>query len=415
MRNNKTSDTGPVKGRVFSYLRWSSDRQSWGDSERRQNEAAEAWCARQGLSLAGQAKDEGVSAFTGKNRRQGSALDSLLKTVSAGDILLLEDNDRFSREDTVTALSSLREIVRKGVTVVFLKTGVEVRADNFNDPSVLFANFFQSYLGHAESAKKSVRVKASWDARKAALKKGTPMNQNLPSWLRWNSETKQVLVIDERAEIVRRMFKLYLETRSIRRVTRQFITEGIPCISKRKGSRWTNTYIHHTLTNRSVIGDCLHTNPPTPNIFPAIVAEKDFYAVAERLKVGRHFTAAARKRDANLFVGLAVCSKCGRPMNKNTYRRPSGQRSYLVCGAGLHDSSDCGLAGVRYEVFEKSFAFMLTHSVRVREALTQDGSSPSQLALFQGQLGTVQNRANKLLTELREDDNPSRRVILART
>jgi len=30
-------------GRVFSYLRWSTDSQTWGDSERRQNMAAEQW------------------------------------------------------------------------------------------------------------------------------------------------------------------------------------------------------------------------------------------------------------------------------------------------------------------------------------------------------------------------------------
>jgi hypothetical protein len=39
------------KGRVFSYLRWSSEPQSWGDSERRQAKLAEDWCRRHGKTL----------------------------------------------------------------------------------------------------------------------------------------------------------------------------------------------------------------------------------------------------------------------------------------------------------------------------------------------------------------------------
>src|SRR5882724_9044002 len=383
--NNQFVNSG--NNRVFSYLRWSSERQTWGDSERRQNEMAEAWCARLGLNLSGCEKDEGVSAFKGKNHGQGTGLDRLLKIVGPGDTILVEDNDRFSRQDTVTALSALRDIVSRGVKLVFLKTGVEVTAANFNDPSVLFPNFFQGYLANAESAKKAARVKASWEARKAAMvKEGKPMNQNLPSWLRWNWETKEVVQIPERVQIVRRIFKLYLDNGSIKKVTRQLVSEGIPSISKRKSAGWSNSFIHHLLTNRSVLGYSLHTNPPTPNIFPKIVAEKDFYAVGGRLKVARNFCAAARKADANLFTGIALCSKCGRPMNKNTYRRKETQRSYLICGAALHDTSNCGTSGIRYDVFENSFLGLLTQDETVRAVLTGKTAEPGKVDSLKAEL-----------------------------
>jgi len=75
MRNNNAivDSNGRLQGRVFSYLRWSTPEQSWGDSERRQNALAEAWCARHGVTLAGTEVDQGVSAFKGANRRSGSA------------------------------------------------------------------------------------------------------------------------------------------------------------------------------------------------------------------------------------------------------------------------------------------------------------------------------------------------------
>jgi len=45
------------------------------------------WCAQRGLRLVGQEKDEGVSAWTGRNQREGSGLCRLLKRVKPGDYL----------------------------------------------------------------------------------------------------------------------------------------------------------------------------------------------------------------------------------------------------------------------------------------------------------------------------------------
>jgi len=149
MRDRKIADNLPIMGRVFSYLRWSSDRQTWGDSERRQNDMAEASCARNGVKLAGQEKDEGVSAFKGANRRAGSGLDRLLHIMRAGDVLLVEDNDRWSREKPLDSLNALRSTVNKGVKIVFLRTGVEMTRENFDNPEILFPSFFGSYLANA--------------------------------------------------------------------------------------------------------------------------------------------------------------------------------------------------------------------------------------------------------------------------
>jgi hypothetical protein len=68
--------------------------------------------------------------------------------LGRGDTVLIEDNDRFSRERPLDSLIALREIVSRGVEVAFLKTGVIVNKNNFDDPAVLFPNFFQSFLAN---------------------------------------------------------------------------------------------------------------------------------------------------------------------------------------------------------------------------------------------------------------------------
>ena len=95
-----------TQGRVFSYLRWSSEPQTWGDSERRQLAMAERWCEQRGLVLTDKYRDSGVSAYHGRNR--SSQLGELLKEARRGDYVLVEDNDRLSRQNWFEGMSLLR-------------------------------------------------------------------------------------------------------------------------------------------------------------------------------------------------------------------------------------------------------------------------------------------------------------------
>jgi DNA invertase Pin-like site-specific DNA recombinase len=122
-----------VKTSAFSYLRWSSQPQIWGDSERRQLQAAEARCRQRGLTLSDRFEDRGVSAWNGKNQER--ALGDLLRIAKRGDYLLVEDADRLSRRDWLTAQNFVAGIAAKGVTIVTLNDNKEINAERLRlDP-----------------------------------------------------------------------------------------------------------------------------------------------------------------------------------------------------------------------------------------------------------------------------------------
>lgn len=126
-----------------SYTRWSSDGQGDGGSDRRQKQMAERWCVERGLSLTGLEKDEGVSGWKGRNQREGSGLPRLLKIIKPGDFLLVEDNDRLSRQDWFAHMTFLGNIVSRGVTVVTLTNGNEMtRSDSKAIPRVSCRPFY---------------------------------------------------------------------------------------------------------------------------------------------------------------------------------------------------------------------------------------------------------------------------------
>jgi hypothetical protein len=210
---------------------------------------------------------------------------------------------------------------------------------------------------------------------------------------------------------VRTIFRLYNGGLSIRPITQKLTLDGVPCISKQKNGHWTINYVGQLLRSRSVIGDCLHTNPPTPGIFPAIVTEKEFYAAQSRLDVAHHFTGPRGKSVSNLVKGLAVCSKCGAPMNKITYRRiGKTERAYLVCGAAQHGSSDCGRHGMRYDVFEQSLLSL--NGASLLKALAGD-KAPSPVDALKTKLASVQARCNGWMRSIEGQTEISPRILAA--
>jgi DNA invertase Pin-like site-specific DNA recombinase len=143
------------QGQVFPYTRWSSEPQTLGYSERRQEQMPQDWCRRNGRTLAEQRfTDRGVSGRMGDNRKTG-ALGALLKLVAPGDTILVEDSDRWSREKPLESLNALRDTVNRGMDIVFLKTGVTVSRLNLDDPSVLIPSFFAAFLANAENEKRA--------------------------------------------------------------------------------------------------------------------------------------------------------------------------------------------------------------------------------------------------------------------
>lgn len=69
---------------AISYKRFSSPKQSKGDSDRRQTDLTEEYCKRHHLILLDTYLDAGLSGFIGENLSDGSALKTLLHAARMG-------------------------------------------------------------------------------------------------------------------------------------------------------------------------------------------------------------------------------------------------------------------------------------------------------------------------------------------
>lgn len=99
--------------KLYSYIRWSSDRQNQGTTKMRQLAAARAYAEEHQLEMV-EIIEPGVSAFRGKNRagKLGDFIDAVKSTAIPSDSWLYCENlDRLSRDDVDEALDCFSKLL----------------------------------------------------------------------------------------------------------------------------------------------------------------------------------------------------------------------------------------------------------------------------------------------------------------
>ena len=368
---------------VISYLRFSRLEQKAGDSIRRQLDASRKWAESHSLTIEESFRDEGVSAFRGKNATQG-ALGRILRAIEAGRIpsgstLLVESLDRLSRTEVFDALHLFMSILRAGVKVVTLGDGArEFTRESVNqNPFDLMLSITIMARAREESAMKSMRGRKAWEQkRNDAIGNGKVMTRMLPSWLR--EERGKLVPIAAKVRTIKKVFDLVSKGYGIGALTRKFNRAGEPNIGR--GNRWHSTYIHSILRNRAVLGEfVLHTSEngfrvPVKTItcyYPAIIDENVFdtaNAVLSSRRSRKYGGPSARF--TNIFSGL-LYDEMDEPYT--TFEK-NGKR-YLVSLGALLGKKDHQV-NLRQSVFEALLFEAL--SMRFKHPLINksEGSGP---------------------------------------
>ena len=220
MTVNKLTD----KPLVVSYLRWSTGKQKFGDSEQRQLDAAEEWISENGYEVNTDyiLKDDGKSGYHSENFSDNGALGQFITKVKNGSIpkgtiLLIEDFSRFSRAEINLAQQRFLELINNDINVYIVKDKkLYVKADYKLEDMVV--SLAKMAAAHEESDRKSNHLKKFWNrARKEAIKTSglaqypVLLPSNSPDWLRKikNQDGKKYFeAIPERVEVINRIFEL---------------------------------------------------------------------------------------------------------------------------------------------------------------------------------------------------------------
>lgn len=411
--------------KAYSYKRFSSAEQSGGDSLRRQTQLAERYAAAHGLELDEQLtfNDLGVSAFRGKNAETG-ALRAFLQAVEVGVVdpgsyLLVESLDRISRKAARKAMRILEEVVESGVTLVTLSDGKAYTSESLDGMDFLIAAI-TLIRANEESEMKSQRLKAVWEAKRdtASTK---PMTARTPGWIQLDVNRTPVLIAD-RAKVVRRIFKLYLQGNGKESIARTLNSEGITPFGTAK--HWHRSYVSKVLNNPACIGcftPCLTEHvegrvmripqAPIPDYFPAAI-DSDTWEQAQALLLqngkarGRH----AGKTVRSLLAGLAVCPQCSSTMTRVTKGRTAkAGYAYLVCTAAKAGKG-CKYKTVRQALVEQ--ALLHNPAALIADMPHSDTDLAGQIRSHEGLLMAVEDRIENVMDSLQVQPSDALRVRL---
>ena len=356
---------------AYSYQRFSSIKQKEGDSTRRQNNAAAAFCQQHSLTLVDTFRDEGVSGFKGKNFSNESALGAFLKlvengTVKKGSVLIVENMDRLSRQSILPCLGKFTDIIGMGISI-----GV-ISQNKILDEQSITANPWELMLvltefarANSESKAKSDRSKSIVTSKIERIKKGERVFiSQKPTWIVGLKDGK-FITDTKRVKVVQDAFRMYLAGDSCNSIANKYNTDKVPTLRGGDGI-WTNSTVCTLLKNKNVIGWYGINDCEVDNYYPAIISTKDFSDTQTKLELNVKNRGGSKYGFIrNLFKGLCFCAECGQVLEVkiDSYTNVKGglnHYAHYIC-RGVRQKTGCKNTGkvVVANVESAIFAYVL--------------------------------------------------------
>ena len=291
-----------------------------------------------GWVLAGIYADKGISGTSVKRREE---FLRMIEDAKAGKIqyILVKSISRFSR-NTVDALRYVRELKNYGVSVFFDKEQLDTgNATSEFLLSILAASAQEEIISLSNNMKVGRRMRFAAGSTQWTHVYGYRKGEN-DEWLIEESE----------AEIIRRIFREYLEGRSLPEICRDLQAEGIPSIGGK--TVWFPKSVAEMIQNERYIGDIRmqksYISDPINHIrvdnrdarlkqyykenhHPAII-DKETYQVANTI-------AAMKNRRRGIvqypYYGFLKCPICGSNMVR--IGLPRNIRTFIWTCGGEHN------------------------------------------------------------------------------
>lgn len=299
--------------------------------------------------LAGIYADDGKSATNTKKRDDFNAM---IEDCMAGkiDMIITKSVSRFAR-NTVDSLQNIRKLKEKNIAVFFEKEGV----NTLESTGELLITILSS---QAQEESRNLSENTRWGLIRRFENGVVSVNHN--KFLGYTKDKNgELVIVPEEAELVRRIFRLYLEGNSIIQITRILESEGIKTVTGR--SRWCPGVIDKMLSNEKYMGDVLQqktytidfltkkrvkNNGIVPQYYieddhEAIIPKELYYQVQEEKarRASLHKSAVARKEKKEkskysskfALSDIMVCKECGQPYRRQVWSKYGQKTAVWRC------------------------------------------------------------------------------------
>ncbi len=235
------------KRRVAGYARVSTDHEDQQTSYEAQVDYYTAYIqSRDDWEFAGLYSDEGISA-TNTKKREGfnkmiaDALDGKI------DLIITKSVSRFAR-NTVDSLSTIRKLKDHNIECYFEKENIWT----FDSKGELLLTIMSSL---AQEESRSISENVTWGHRKRFADGKVSFAYSRFMGLEKDKETGKIVVNPEQAEVVKLIFRLFLEGKTPHSIAAELTSRGIK--SPGGKDKWNQQTVRRMLSNEKYKGDAL--------------------------------------------------------------------------------------------------------------------------------------------------------------
>ena len=334
--------------RVAAYCRVSTDSDEQLTSYNNQMKVyTEMIAANKEWEFAGLYADEGISGTRADKRPQfKKMIDDCLKGKI--DMIITKSVSRFAR-NTVECLDYVRMLKEKGIGIYFEEQNI----DTLKNDSELYLVI---YAGFAQSESESISKNITWTHRKK-FEEGKPifMYSRMLGYQRGEDGNPEI--VPEEADLVRRIFDMYLAGKSTDEIASIMQAENI--VIPNKNLNFSKSMIIRMLKNEKYCGDCILQKTVTldpiskkrkanegeapmwlvENSHPAIITREVFNRTQEETS-RRNAKAPASQKTSLTATGkhskyaltdVLMCGECGSRFRRVTWTARGNKRIVWRC------------------------------------------------------------------------------------
>ena len=230
-----------------------------------------------------------------------------------------------------------RELRSLGIDVFFEKENIHSTESSGELMLTLMAAF-------AESESEAMSENVKWGKRRR-YEQGITGSISLNNMYGFRQSKGIVTVVEDEAELVRRIYKDFIDGYSYGEIAERLTAEGVP--TRKKGASWARTTIMHIIRNEKFCGDCLFQkayieSPIThrhvrntgelpkyllEDCLPAIV-DKETWKLAQAVAL-RHTVHTQAPNERYPFTGKLFCGVCGKPYYYYHYTTTNKQSHWV--------------------------------------------------------------------------------------
>ena len=308
--------------------------------------------------------DEGI---TGTEMEKRDELNRLLRDCKRGKIdrIITKSVSRFAR-NTEELLVTLRLLKELGVSMYFEEQGIDTKQLN--------AEIIITFPGMvAQKESETISGNLRWSTQKR-MERGEFICTHVPYGYRLVN--KKIVVYEPEAEVVRKIFQLYLQGMGVQQISDWLNEKGIVRPIRHGKNCWEKATIGYILKNEKYMGDAVlqksFTTGCVPyrqrinkgekpqyyveNYGPAIITRETYEAVQKLIAEKRERQGEIKNYTLSKMIR---CPDCGR-----TFRRQIiNGKAYWCCSQWAVRASDCKSRRVREDMVYEAFT-LLTYKLK---------------------------------------------------